>query len=476
MSDNGHFKPIVCIADDEEGIRFGLSRLFSRAGYEVIGCETGAEVVEHARTRHLDVLLLDVRLSGPMDGHAVLQHVRRIDPELPVLIITGYGTIEQAVSAMKDGAADYIVKPVDNARLLNKVGSRLELGRRHPQELGEAACATGGTPQQTTTRIVCESAAMRELLSLASRIKDQDINVLLTGESGVGKELFARYIHEQSPRRDGPFIGVNCAAFSETLLSSELFGHEKGAFTGADRRKQGCFERSHGGTLFLDEIGDMASDTQAKLLRVLEYKQFDRLGGTEAVSVDARIIAATNQDLERLVEEGAFREDLYYRINVVRMHLPPLRERPEDLKKLIYDFTEEFNRTYDCRVTEIDEATMERLMAHSWPGNARELRNVISQSVLLSTGNTLELFGLGGAERGNRHAGGQGAPSANGNGNGYHERLSAATEEVGRRLVVNALRQSGGNKSEAARILGVTRKTLQRKIARFGIDPGATGG
>lgn len=465
------FKPVVCIADDEEGIRFGLSRLFTRAGYEVFGCATGDEVLQYARSQHLDVLLLDVRLAGNMDGHKVLQEVRRIDPELPVLMITGYGTIESAVEAMKQGAEDYIVKPTDNARLLNKVSSRLERNR------GQSSRGGGpGAPERSSaaTTLVCESPAMKELLDLSSRVKGQDITILVTGESGVGKELLARYIHEEGRRQEGPFIGVNCAAFSETLLLSELFGHERGAFTGAERRKQGCFERAGGGTLFLDEIGDMALDTQAKLLRVLETRQFERLGGSEPVFADARIIAATNQDLEDLVQAGGFREDLYYRINVVRMQIPPLRERPEDLRRLIEEFLRLFNKKYDRGVNEIPSAAMEALLSYRWPGNARELKNVLSQSVLLSSSRALELFGLPLSEA---HAAtaGRRLPDSDSS-TDYHTQVNAASEDMSRQLVVSALRQSNGNKSEAARILGITRKTLQRKIARFDIDSSALGG
>ncbi|MFW6337851.1 MAG: sigma-54-dependent transcriptional regulator [Alkalispirochaetaceae bacterium] len=464
-------RPVVCIADDEEGIRFGLSRLFVRAGYEVVTCPTGEEVLGYAGREHLDVLLLDVRLAGSMDGHEVLKEVRRIDPDLPVLIITGYGTIESAVEAMKEGAEDYIVKPVDNARLLNKVSSRLELGRGAGIEGAESELSMADARKRS---IIGESVEMRKLLTLASRIKQEDITVLITGESGVGKELLARHVHDGSPRASGPFIGVNCAAFSETLLLSELFGHEKGAFTGAEGRKAGCFERANGGTLFLDEIGDMAADTQAKLLRVLETRQFERLGGTVSVHADVRIIAATNRNLEELVESGGFREDLYYRINVVRMHIPPLRERPEDLRMMITEFLRLFNEKYDRGVTEIPQETMDTLLSYRWPGNTRELKNVMSQSVLLSNSRRLDLFGL--SPR--RKQSGQPAAAASiseGVGD-YHGTVAAVREDIGRQLVLSALRQSRGNKSEAARMLGITRKTLQRKITRFGIDSSVQGG
>lgn len=456
MSVAEYFKPVVCVADDEEGIRFGLRRLFTRGGYDVVECATGEAVLKHATERHLDALLLDVRLAGGMDGHEVLRRVRTIDPELPVLIITGYGTIESAVDAMKSGAEDYIVKPVDNARIMNKVASRLEVKRRESQ---------GGDGPT----LIAESPAMQSLLEMTARIRTQDITVLVTGESGVGKELLARHIHQESDRRSGPFVAVNCAAFSETLLLSELFGHEKGAFTGADRRKEGCFERAHGGTLFLDEVGDMAHDAQAKLLRVLENREFLRLGGNEAVRVDARIIAATNQDLEELVAEGSFREDLYYRIHVVRMHIPPLRDRRQDLHRLIDAFVERFSREYGNPICDIPETVWGSLLAYSWPGNVREVKNVLSQSVLLSRSHRLELFGLPVSHQ-TEAAHLRPTAAASPDSGEYHSQVTAATEEVGRRLVVSALEQSRGNKSEAARILGVTRKTLQRKIDRFEID------
>lgn len=467
MSVAAYFRPVVCVADDEEGIRFGLRRLFTRGGYEVVECATGEAVLVHAVERHLDVLLLDVRLAGGMDGHEVLRRVRQIDPELPVLIITGYGTIESAVDAMKSGADDYIVKPVDNARLMNKVASRLEAKRREPH-CGSAAALRDETGSSPAATLVAESEAMQSLLEMAARIKNQDISVLITGESGVGKELLAHHIHHESDRRSGPFVAVNCAAFSETLLLSELFGHEKGAFTGADRRKKGCFERAHGGTLFLDEIGDMALDAQAKLLRVLENREFLRLGGSDAVRVDARIVAATNQDLGDLVENGTFREDLFYRIHVVRMHIPPLRNRREDLYRLIHMFVDTFNREYGNSVRDIPDDTLSALLNYSWPGNVREVKNVLSQSVLLSRSRRLELFGLPVVDQAHA-AHGRSEEAAVSEGSEYHSRMTAATEEVGRRLVESALEQSRGNKSEAARILGITRKTLQRKVDRFRI-------
>lgn len=471
MSVAESFRPVVCVADDEEGIRFGLRRLFTRGGYEVVECATGEAVLKHAGERHLDALLLDVRLAGDMDGHEVLRRVRQIDPDLPVLMITGYGTIESAVDAMKCGAQDYIVKPVDNARIMNKVASRLEVKRHEARCGSDTAGSDGSSGGAGTACLVAESPEMRDLLEMADRIKDQDISVLLTGESGVGKELLARHIHHESNRRAGPFVAVNCAAFSETLLLSELFGHEKGAFTGADGRKKGCFERAHGGTLFLDEVGDMAPDAQAKLLRVLETREFLRLGGSDPVQVNARIVAATNQDLAALVAEGAFREDLYYRIHVVRMHIPPLRDRKEDLHRLIHLFVQRFSQDYGNPVGDIPEEAMAALLNYSWPGNVREVKNVLSQSVLLSRSQRLEVFGLppAGPPASRRNPG---IDEELGEPGEYHLKMSAATEEVGRRLVVSALQQSGGNKSEAARILGVTRKTLQRKIDRFGIDQG----
>ena len=434
MNEEDRFNPAICIADDEEGIRFGLSRLFSRAGYEVRACATGEAVLEEVRNQHIDILLLDVRLAGAMDGHEVLRRLQGIDPDLPVLVITGYGTIESAVEAMKRGAEDYILKPVDNASLLNKVSSRLE-GNRTTGNPGSSSPAAS-----EDASLVAESPGMRRLLDFAARIQDQDISVLLTGESGVGKEMLARHIHQESRRREGPFIGVNCAAFSETLLLSELFGHEKGAFTGADRRKPGCFERANGGTLFLDEIGDMAPDAQSKLLRVLENHRFERLGGSEPVSVDVRIIAATNQNVEELVRAGSFREDLYYRINVVRMAIPPLRERPEDLRRLIEDFLQLFNKKYGRRLNGIPQDVMSRLLSYNWPGNGRELKNVMSQSVLLSDGEALELFGLPPG------AGENATPPSSGGRSTYHSTVSAAREGEGRQLVVSALRKSGGNK------------------------------
>jgi DNA-binding NtrC family response regulator len=385
-----------------------------------------------------------------------------VEPDVVVIVITGFGSIDNAVASMKAGAADYFLKPIDNARLLDAVARNLALrtlateNRFLRDELMRRSL-----PHD----FVANDPAVRELLATADKVKDTPVTVLLTGESGTGKEVLARYIHYTGVRRDGTFISINCAALSESLLLSELFGHERGAFTGAVERRRGKFELADGGTLFLDEIGDMSLDTQSKVLRVIEESRFERLGGTKTINVDARIIAATNKDLAGLIGEGRFREDLFYRINVVALHLPPLRERRGDIPALVDHFLAKYSERYTRDPVVLGPGTMAALEAWDWPGNVRELENTVNQIVLLGEKSFMEPGRPGAVPAPLRAAGARrtGSPS-------LKKGTGAVAQQYERRVIAECLKRNGGNKSKTARELSITRKTLALKIAKYGLS------
>jgi DNA-binding NtrC family response regulator len=453
----------VLIVDDEEGLRHGLENLFKREGFTVFTAGGYESAVDAAARYPVDMAIVDIRLKGDRSGIDLLLELKRLEPDLVVLVITGYGSVDTAVASLKGGAADYFLKPIDNMKLLESVRRNLELraladeNRFLRDELG----------QRSPHTFVTNDPGLSAVLAKVDKVKDRAVTVLLTGESGTGKEVLARYIHFTGSRRDGKFIGLNCAALSESLLLSELFGHERGAFTGADERKQGKFELADGGTLFLDEIGDMSLEVQAKLLRVIEESAFERLGGVKRISVDARIISATNKDLSSLIREGRFREDLYYRINVMSFHLPPLRERRVDLPLLIEHFLAKYRERYGGEPVTLDPATMAALSAYDWPGNVRELENVVNRIVLLGEASFLsEAPGIVPRVFPVAPAGEEQAPPATGS-------LRAGAEEAlaryERRSIGEALARNRGNKSKTARDLDVTRKTLAQKMAKYGL-------
>jgi len=446
----------ILIVDDERKITTLLEGELSDEGYEVTTATDGDDAIRILRAKRFDVVLTDLRL-GRTDGVQVLRAAKEIDPECAVLLMTAYATVKTAVSAMKDGAADYLEKPVDLEKLRLVLERSLEARRLAEENRrlkdGMRAGRVGGT-----NMVRGKSRAMAQVVALAERVAPSEATVLLTGESGTGKEVMARAIHEWSSRRQHPLVAVNCAALAETLLESELFGHEKGAFTDAHERKMGWFEVARKGTVFLDEIAEMKPSTQAKLLRVLEDRRFHRLGGSEIIEADVRIIAATNRDLPEEIDEGRFREDLFYRLNVFPIELPPLRERLDDLDDLCVHF---LKRT-GASPTSIEPEAMDALRQYDWPGNLRELRNVIERAVILAGNEPIGLDEIHIPARRFRDV-----PSAafGSLGAGGDRTLSDQEEQ----MIRQALEKSGGNKSKAARLLGITRRALYGRLEKYGI-------
>ncbi len=455
--------PSVLIVDDEEGIRHGLENLFRREGFTVHSAAGYEAAVATASGHPLDVALVDIRLKGGKSGLDLLKELKRVEPDLVVIVITGFGSIDTAVSSLKGGAADYFLKPIDNTKLLDAVRKGLQMralateNRYLRDELNRRSL-----PHQFLT----SDAAVKELISTADKVKDTPVTVLITGESGTGKEVLARHIHYTGARRDGTFVSINCAALSESLLLSELFGHERGAFTGAVERKRGKFELADGGTLFLDEIGDMSLEVQAKVLRVIEESTFERLGGTKRITVDTRIIAATNKDLAADIREGKFREDLFYRINVVSIRLPPLRERRGDILLLTDHFIEKYSERYTRPPVRLSAETRAALQTWDWPGNVRELENTVNQIVLLGEKSFLAP-GRPGAPRDPIPAAAPPLPRPRGS---LKQAAGTANELYESKLIAESLARNAGNKSRTARELAITRKTLARKIAKYGLS------
>jgi two-component system response regulator HydG len=446
----------ILVVDDEPAQRALLADFLRDEGYRVAEAADGAAALARVRNGGIDLLLTDVRMPG-ISGQELLCTVREESPHLPVLLITAHDTVEQAVTAMQSGAFSYIAKPVNLDGLLAQVERALE-HRRLAEEVEALRSAAGRTPD--VPDVVAESPAMRAVLSEAARVAPRRATVLITGESGTGKEVVARAIHALSGRVGAPFVAVNCAALPESLLESELFGHETGAFTGAVRRHTGRFEQAHGGTLFLDEIGDLPGAVQVKLLRALQERTIERLGGSEPIAVDVRLIAATHRDLQAAIRDGSFREDLYYRLNVVALHLPPLRSRRPDIPPLIDHLLERINRENDTGVTGVSREVLESFLRYPWPGNVRELRNVLERAVVLNRGRVIHLGDLPAAFR----APPEKAPIAGG-----------SLVENERATIISALQAAGWNRSIAADRLGIHRNTLRRKIRELGIAPPVDG-
>lgn len=449
----------VLVADDADDVRELLHELLEDDGMEVTDARRGQDVLDRMRQDGpFDLLLLDVQLPD-FDGLEVLELLHTAGYEVPVIMITGQGTSNTAIRATQLGAYDYVLKPFepDDLRLL--IGRLFE----HRKLADEVRQLQERLRRDTRERIVGDSTPMQMVYKSIGRVAGSNATVLITGETGTGKELVAESIHGASLRASGPFIRVNCAALPETLLESELFGHEKGAFTGADKQRKGRFELADGGTIFLDEIGEMTLSTQRKLLRVLQQGEFQRVGGQETKIVDVRVVAATNKDLQQEVDENKFREDLYYRLNVIHIHLPPLRERKEDIPLLVAHFLNKYRYTPDAQPTRISEEALHALQRHDWPGNVRELENTIERAVVLSQGRviTTQHLELGRGTSADRRASTIDLTDMLASGISLKEAIA----EIERKLMSEAVRQAAGDQEVAARRLGVEKAELVRRMA-----------
>jgi len=445
----------LLVADDDPGLRESLQRTLTRAGYRVMLASDGRGALEKLQGGGVDLVLTDLKMPG-LTGIELLRAIKAIPIDVDVILLTAFGTVEEAVSAMKDGAYDFITKPFRGEQLLKIVAKALERRALIEQnkELRQQIENLRGKPQY-----IGESPAFRRMMTVVDQVADSSATVLLIGESGTGKEGAATKIHERSARRQGPFVAVNCAALPEQLLESELFGYEKGAFTGAVARKEGRFELADGGTLFLDEVADLSPVTQPKILRVLQEGEFERLGGTKTIKVDVRVIAATNQDLAQLVreKEKRFREDLYYRLNVITIRVPPLRERREDIRLLAQHFVSFYAAKNNRKLEGLTEDALKRLEAYAWPGNVRELENVIERGVVLARGSVIDVTDLPEDVSG-------ATPIPEGM---LTIRIGTPLAEVEQRLLDETLRITGGNKTLTARLLGIDPRTVSRKLERL---------
>jgi len=453
-------KPVkVLVVDDDRSHRYMLKSMFNEWGWDVEDADDGTTAVAAVEKHFYDAILMDVRMAK-MDGMEALRRIHAFNPAIPVVIMTAYSSVDSAVEAIKIGAHDYLTKPLDFERLRLTMARALD----HRQVVEEKEGAkTGKQVAMDTAGIIGRSPVMLELLDMISFVAPTEATVLITGESGTGKELIASALHHNSARKRGPFVKVNCAALVENLLESELFGHEKGAFTGADRRREGKFVQADQGTLFLDEIGETSPAMQVKLLRVLQEHELHRVGGQDVVEVDVRLLAATNKILEDEVKAGRFRDDLYYRLNVVSLYVPALRERREDIPLLAEHFLEMYGEKNNRRVAGITPGCMDILLHYPWPGNVRELENAMERGVILMRGDYLDEESLpipikkwAEEESGDITAGLEGLPSS--------------LEEAEKLVILKTLDEVDGNKSEAARRLGITRKTLQSKLSKYGKD------
>jgi two-component system, NtrC family, response regulator AtoC len=452
-------KKQVLVADDEANLRKVLAAMLARDGYEAHLAANGQEAIELLGEHHIDTVICDLKMPK-VDGLGVLRHVVDAYPRIPVILITAHGTVDSAVEALKLGAFDYITKPFEREELRHVVAKALKTA-----DLADADIRLDGA-EAGRYRIIGHSPRMQEIYAILERVADSPSTVLLTGESGTGKELIARALHENSSRKEGRFIAVNCAAIPKDLMESELFGYEKGAFTGAVTSKPGRFELADGGTLFLDEIGEIPVEMQVKLLRALQESEFERVGGVKTIRVDVRLIASTNRELEKQIEVGTFREDLYYRINVVHIHLPPLRERREDIPLLVDHFRRRYNERLKKNVSGLEDSAMERLLSRPWPGNIRQLENVVERCVLFCNGDKITE-----ADLPPEHPTASPEPAAApiSEATSLRDAVREASVRVERELIVRALKQTSGNVTHAARILKISRKGLQVKMKELGL-------
>lgn len=488
----------VLIIDDEKDVHYSFRRLLEKEPLDILSAESGDEGIRQARKSQPDLVVMDIRM-GQTNGLDTLKELRQINPKQVVIMMTAYGTSQTAIEAMKLGAYDYVLKPFDIPQLKELLFEALNAARAMKQIV---AFPIKLNAEESRQSIVGNSPAMQQVYKLIGQVAPTNTTILITGESGTGKELVARAIYQNGSRLNKPFIAINCAAIPENLLESELFGHEKGAFTGALAQRIGKFEQCDGGTLFLDEIGDMPLTTQTKILRVLQEGEISRVGNNQSIKTDVRIIAATNKDLWQAVQRKEFREDLFYRLNVVRLNLPPLRERSADVALLVAYFINKFRLKHPTGPSQIADEALAAILRHTWPGNVRELENCIQRAMVLATGNTITLANLPEEiARGHRHAAeakpvatsaaspaapakaaAPSAPSAEPGKNTLAQAIETlfefARQDKGfkiidaaeRELIVRALAETAGNQVQAAKLLGITRATLRKRVDKFGIQ------
>jgi nitrogen regulation protein NR(I) len=461
----------VLIVDDEPNLRKILSHQLSRDGYDVLTAEDGEQGLALLKEHHIDLVITDLKMPK-VDGMTLLKKALEEEPELPVVLVTAHGTIDTAVEALKTGAFDFVTKPFDKDEVRQIVAKALKTRELRGADATPTAASSGAR-----FGIIGTSPGIADLYAILERVADTPTTVLITGESGTGKELVARALHVHSSRRERPFIKVNCAAIPKELIESELFGYERGAFTGAVSSKPGRFELANGGTLFLDEIGEIPIEMQVKLLRALQESEFERVGGIKTIRVDVRLVAATNRDLKKLIASGSFREDLFYRLNVVPIRLPALRERTGDIPLLVEHFLAKFNDRLKKRVEGVEPDAMEALIQYPWPGNIRELENVVERAVLFCDTQRLRGTDLPPEIRGIPAMANVPLPEADlqaalaGEG-GLKEHVKVAMSRLEKELVSRALQQTGGNVTHAARLLKISRKGLQLKMKELGLREG----
>jgi two-component system response regulator AtoC len=470
----------ILIVDDDSGLIHFLGRFFSKLGKDVSSCTDGPSALKALSEDQFDLILIDYKMPG-LNGLDTLKEIRNLQVKTPVIIMTAYGTTETTIEAMKLGAYDYLLKPFDRDELKQVATDALEVNRLMKEVVSlPAKPSEPPAISDNIVRIVGSHKKMQEVYKLIGQVAEKDVTILVTGESGTGKELVAKAIYHHSHRRNNPFLTINCAAIPDTLFESELFGYERGAFTGAERTHLGKFERCHGGTIFFDEIGDMSLSTQAKVLRVLQEAEFERLGGSEVITVDVRALAATNKNLAKAVEAGEFREDLYWRLKIISIELPPLRNRAEDIPELAEYFLGRFKKEYRKSIRQFSTSALERLGSHAWPGNVRELENCIKRAVLLCSGDVIQ-------EEHIKLETEQEEALAPRNHEELTDRLKNKLDDlipdilrlserrahaniielVEEMLITKALQECGNNQVKAARMLGISRNTLRHRIKKY---------
>ncbi len=465
----------ILIVDDDLSLCHFLKKTLSQRGYEIVTCHNGRDAIESVNEQEPNLVLLDNKLPD-RTGLDILNKVKQTHPKMPIIVMTAFGTTDTAIEAMRLGAFDYILKPFELEEISEVVARGLEANKLMRRAVAIPALSEY---MEDSDQIIGKSKVMQEIYKLIGQVAETDVTVLIRGESGTGKELVARAIYQHSHRKDGPFLAINCAAIPETLLESELFGHEKGAFTGASKRRIGKFEQCNNGTILLDEVGDMSLSTQAKILRVLQEGKFERIGGNETIKVDVRVLASTNRKLEELIKEGKFREDLYYRLKIMTIMIPPLRERKEDIQELTEYFFHLYKRQLGTQVSYIDPSIFRSLLSYTWPGNVRELANTVKRGLILAKGDVLTeeeiIF-----DEGNGVTSIASEEELEKNLNkmldplfsdilrfwetGLHANL---LEKVEKFLIQKALSETGGNQVQAAKLLGISRNTLRHRIEKY---------